>query len=264
MLSDKGFLEFLDDKSLDGLNETDLKRIIDEESEKSEEEMDTELIEYCLDALNALEEKGKDKKKGEGDANGKRIKISIKKIIAAVVAAVVLLIGSLSVSAMIFDFDLSDRIVEFYQDRIKVRFDKADENAEEYHLLGSYLAKELKKNGISPVLLPDVFLTDNYNLSDVTYESFDVMLSAHFDFYNNESKFKGYMDISQYDDAAYFPSVDYLHIKDVTKISTNEIDVYVFNHGGSVSIGYQDGTTQYSIVVSTDFNTALSIAKTIK
>ncbi len=48
MLTDKEFLSFINDKSLDGSLKENLNKIIDEEMEKSEEEMDTELIEYTV------------------------------------------------------------------------------------------------------------------------------------------------------------------------------------------------------------------------
>ena len=49
MISDKDFLAFLNDKSLDNSIEERLGKILDEELEKPEEEMDADLIEYCLD-----------------------------------------------------------------------------------------------------------------------------------------------------------------------------------------------------------------------
>lgn len=54
MLTDEEFLAFLNDKELDGSLEENLSKIIDDEMEKPEEEMDTELIEYCLDKLSEL------------------------------------------------------------------------------------------------------------------------------------------------------------------------------------------------------------------
>lgn len=57
MLTDKEFLAFMGDESLDGSLEERLNKLIDDEMEKSEEEMDTELIEYCLNKLNYLDEK---------------------------------------------------------------------------------------------------------------------------------------------------------------------------------------------------------------
>ena len=86
MLTDKEFLSFINDKSLDGSLEENLNKIIDEEMEKSEEEMDTELIEYCLDKLSNLEVEtpATEEKKGNGDSNGKHIKLKFKKVIARI------------------------------------------------------------------------------------------------------------------------------------------------------------------------------------
>ena len=114
MLTDKEFLSFINDKSLDGSLEENLNKIIDEEMEKSEEEMDTELIEYCLDKLSKLEAETPDteEKKGNGDSNGKHIKLKFKKVIAVAAAIAVLLVGTLSVSAVVFDVNLFDGIVE--------------------------------------------------------------------------------------------------------------------------------------------------------
>lgn len=75
MLTDEEFLAFLNDKELDGSLEENLSKIIDDEMEKPEEEMDTELIEYCLDKLSELNSNATDAniKEGNGDSNDKHI-----------------------------------------------------------------------------------------------------------------------------------------------------------------------------------------------
>lgn len=123
MLTDKEFLSFINDKSLDGSLEENLNKIIDEEMEKSEEEIDTELIEYCLDKLSKLEAEtpATEEKKGNGDSNGKHIKF--KKFIVVAAAVAVLFVGTISASAIIFDVNLFDGIVELYNDYIRINFD---------------------------------------------------------------------------------------------------------------------------------------------
>lgn len=76
MLTDEEFLAFLNDKELDGSLEENLSKIIDDEMEKPEEEMDTELIEYCLDKLSELNSNATDAniKEGNGDSNQHKIK----------------------------------------------------------------------------------------------------------------------------------------------------------------------------------------------
>ena len=99
MLTDEEFLAFLNDKELD---EENLSKIIDDEMEKPEEEMDTELIEYCLDKLSELNSNATDAniKEGNGDSNDKHIKIKFRRVIAIVAAAVVLLVGTMSLFLM--------------------------------------------------------------------------------------------------------------------------------------------------------------------
>lgn len=69
MISDKYFLKFFYD-SEDMPTKKELEEIIDDEMEKSEEEMDTDLIEYCLDVLNAMDAKEKLVSEERGESNG--------------------------------------------------------------------------------------------------------------------------------------------------------------------------------------------------
>ena len=54
MIKSSDILRFINDKSID-LPREELERIIEEELNKPENEMDADLIEYCLDALNEIE-----------------------------------------------------------------------------------------------------------------------------------------------------------------------------------------------------------------
>lgn len=49
MLTEKEFLSFIKDKSLDGLSEENLNRDNGQRDGKSEEKMNTELLAYCLE-----------------------------------------------------------------------------------------------------------------------------------------------------------------------------------------------------------------------
>ncbi len=94
MVRDKDYLKLFSDNAEDRLTETELSEIIDEELLKSEEEMDTELIENCLDAINRL--KIDEQKEVDTDVHVK--KFSLRRWVAAAVAAVFVL----SFSALLF------------------------------------------------------------------------------------------------------------------------------------------------------------------
>lgn len=265
MLTDKEFLSFINDKSLNGSLEENLNRIIDEEMEKSEEEMDTELIEYCLDKLSNLEAETPDteEKKGNGDSNGKHIKLKFKKVIAIAAAIAVLLVGTLSVSAVVFDGNLFDGIVEIYNDYIRINFDKTDDKADEYQLLGTELAKELADNGFSEVLLPEAFFFDEYNIAKMEYETFEYINSVNIMFeYKNKL---GSINISKFAMEDIVPDVEFLNVtSNIEEIEIGNITVYCFMQDDSAAITYRDGLSVYFIQFPMNIDEAIEFAKTIK
>ena len=265
MLTDKEFLVFINDNSLDGSLEENLNRIIDEEMEKSEEEMDTALIEYCLDKLNNLETETHDteEKKGNGDSNGKRIIFKFKKVIAIAAAVAVFLVGTLSVSAFVFDVNLFDGIVEIYNDYIRINFDKTNDKADSYQLLGTELAKELANNKFDEVLLPEAILSDEFEITDIVYESGEYMNTANITFkYNNEL---GSFFITKYTMSELVPDVEFLNVtSNIETINIDNINVFCFTQDKYASINYKDDLSIYTIQIPIELDDAIELAKTIK
>lgn len=265
MLTDKEFLSFINDKSLDGSLEENLNRIIDEEMEKSEEEMDTELIEYCLDKLSKLETETPDteEKKGNGDSNGKHIKLKFKKIVAIAAAIAVFLVGSLSVSAVVFDVNLFDGIVELYNDYIRINFDKTDDKADAYQLLNTELAKELADNGFDEVLLPEAILSDEFDITKIEYESGELTNSANITFkYKNKL---GCFSITKFTMDEIVPDFEFLNVTStIQELKIGNTTVYCFMQNKSAAITYRDGLSIYFIQIPLKLDDAIEFAKTIK
>lgn len=264
MISNNDFRRILSDKSLD-LSKEELEQIIDEELEKSEDIMDADLIEYCLDALNELNsDESLDVEKGKvGDTNGKRIKRRYKRIAAIAAAAALLFAGAVSVSALVFNVNLFDSIVEFYDDHIRIRFDNSNDKANEYKLLGSELAGELADNGITPVLLPEEILTKECKISSVTYDKTEGIVSANI-YYTQNGK-DAYMTIDQYDSEDAVPYTDYLHSGEkIEMIEISNLSAYIMEQNGKGTIAYQDCSTVYYIVTQLSFEETIEFAKTIK
>lgn len=262
MISDKEFLEFLNDKSLGEINEEALRQIIDEEIEKPEDEMNPELIEYCLDLLNK-ETNDISYAKTEKPST-KHISIRFKKTVSVAAVVAILFVGTLTASAVIFDVNLFDGLVEVYTDYIRINFDKSDDKANSYKLLDTELAKELSENGFTDVLLPEAIFSEAFEITEITYEHFEYISSATISFKyknKNESIF-----ISRYAFEELVPDVEYLHVTgDVEAIDVNGITVYCFSQMRKLStIAYSDGLTHYTIQLPTDSETAKEIAKTIK
>lgn len=258
MMSHKEFMEFLKDKAPGEITENSLRQIIDEEFEKAEEEMNTELIEYCLDMLNTAADEKTEK------AEKKHTAVRFKKIAAVAAAVAVLLVGTLTASAVNFDISLFDGLVEVYTDYVRINFDKSDDKADSYELSDTELAKELSKNGFTDVLLPEAVFSDDFEITEITYELFEYTDSANIHF--NYKQKAGVIYISTYASEELVPDVEYLHVTgEVEAIDVNGTTVYCFSQVKKLStIAYLDGLTYYSIQLPTDSETAKEIAKTIK
>lgn len=251
MISDKDFLAFLNDKSLDNSIEERLGKIIDEELEKPEEEMDADLIEYCLDKLNRIEElkQAKQVEKGNGDTNGKRIKPRLIKIIAVAAAILVFFVGTLSAITVIFDIELFES--------------KSDDRTDSYEFLGAELIEELAENGFSPVLLPEALLSEDCKITVKMYQFTETIDVANIAFMHKRTL--GSIRITKHAVKETIPDVKLLNATGKTeKIEVNNVDVYCFMQGKVASINYRDGLHLYTIQVPIKLEEAVDLAKTIK
>lgn len=263
MISDKQFLEFLHDKSLD-LPKEKLEQIIEEELEKSENEMDADLIEYCLDALNEIESNNTVEIKAErtSDSKDKKIYKPFKKIFVVAAAIAILAVGSLSVFAAASDVSILDGLVELYNKYIVVRFDKSNDKADDYELLGTELAEELKENGIYPVLLPEALLSSEVQITEIEYQITEFITSANISFvYDKE---KGNLIIDKHELQQVIGKAEYPNANNVISLELNGVPIYVFEQNNKGTITFIDGQTEYTIVSSMSYEQAIEFAKTIK
>lgn len=271
MISDKDFFELLFDDTLNESVEENLKKIIDEELEKSEEEMDSELIEYCLDRLDSLESgKVKNSEKTDNsdttrkdEKKDKRIRRRTKRYIVIAVAAVILVVGAVTVSAGVFKEDLWKDIIEFYDDHIRIKFSNRKDDAKEYKLLGSELARELRKHGFDSVLLPEAILSDEYKITDIEYEETELVLTANIIF-KYEDEFIC-VQVEKYITEPVLPDVDYQNASNsVESLQIDDLTVFYFQQGDDYTITYKNGLCIYNIFVPFNYNDAINFAKTIK
>ncbi len=264
MINSSDILRFIKDKSVD-LPKEELERIIEEELNKPENEMDADLIEYCLDALNEIESNSTVEIKAERTSDSPKDNIitkPFKKIFAVAAAVAILAIGSLSVFAAVSDVSILDGLVELYNKYIVVRFDKSNDKADDYELLGTELAEELKENGIYPILLPEALLSDETHITEIEYEFTEAIISVNINFdYKNE---KGHLVIGYYDSSDFMGESQYPNAKNISVVEVSGIQVYVFEQNKKGSIAYKDGQIEYGIFSSMTYEQAIEFAKTIK
>lgn len=160
----------------------EIEKMLNDELEKSTEEMDTELVELCIDVLSNYVNEGN--KIFDEEALPKKAKTCkkpiVKKIflIAAIVSVILTL--SITVSANIFDIDLPAEMVKIFGDRIVL------------NLSGE--AKE--KNSLYEEGLLSVFYSEKCVIEDKTYDNINDI--THIQFSVNRSAINGTIDILPY------------------------------------------------------------------
>lgn len=198
-----------------------------------------------------------------GISNEKAKLKGFKKVVALVATLALVLVVTFSVSSFVFGVDLFDGLAQLYNGYFRVYFDSSKSNTPEYKLQDTKLAKELAENGISPVLLPEAILKDDYEITSVEYFETDVVSSAIIKFTSNGRK--GYLLIEKFPYKVASGYADYLYSTErVEKIEVSGIYVYVIEQNGKCKIAYQDEFIGYTIQTSLNFEDAMEFAKTIK
>lgn len=249
-------------QALQNLHREQLSSIIDAELNKSEDEMDAALIDRCLELIERLDAVNSNEKQPESVSVRKRVATKRFMLAAAVIALALTL--CFTVLAVGWRINVFSELIEYYDTHIRVRFDKSGEKADEYKLLGSELAKELSEHGISPVLLPEVLLTNEYKITGVQHVEEEFFIDATVIFKKDSQK--GHLNVSKYafEDLVPAPNIT-KDAKLVEQIELAGIIVFVLQQAeGETAIVYQDGLTQYHIQFNATLEDAIAFAKTIK
>lgn len=246
MIMNKEILyEILNSKS-ETLSSAEIESILNEELDKSPQEMDTDLVDLCLEALNTVDEKKLNKRK-------RRLNIS-KALIAAVVFVTVIVI-SIPVCAKYLSIDVPDGIVSLYRECLHIDI-SPEVNIND-------IIDEFEQNGIDNVVLPKIVfgkntVISNYSCTDDSdtfvanfdFENVDVVGRITIDKYEKYDFFSGKVDVS-----SDFENVEY--------INKNGIEILVFSKDDLSYINYSIDKIDYSIVLHSDFETAYQIAESI-
>ncbi len=260
MLTDKDFLSFINEYSSDALLKDRLNRIIDEEMEKPEDKMDTELIEYCLDKINKIDTEDK---KGNGDSNDSRMKLTLKKNIAIAASVAVFLIGALSLSLVFFDINLLGIFGDPNNNHILNNSESQNNKVYTYNILGSELVKELSDNGFDNILLPEAFFSDNFKIEKIEYNITNDLITADILFKNDN--FNGSCNINKFSAKEIVPDDDYLNTSDnFEELIIGKTVIKCFIKNGDAVIIYKDNLTIYTIRIPLNLDEAVDFAKTIK
>lgn len=247
MIMNKEILyEILNSKS-ETLSSTEIESILNEELDKSPQEMDTDLVELCLEALNTVDEK---------KLNNRKKKYRLSKILIAA-ALFALVIGiSIPVCAKYLNVSVPEGIVTLYKDCFNI-----DISNNEYV---DDIAAQLIEDGISEVILPEMIFSLETNIYNYCVNNNPYADTYKFAFCCSD--YEGIITIqvfnSNFDFAikntkttSEFEKVEYFEI--------NEIPIVVFGTDDISYIQYVDDNIEYNIQLYCDYESACQIAKTL-
>ena len=238
----------------------EIENIMEEELEKAPEEMDTELIDMCLDIL-----MGEPKKKADEDlaalpavSDKKAKRINFKKGI--LVAAIIMLLISIAipVSANVYNIDIPENILKIYEEFFALDFERGKQNKN--------LSVILTENELNDIILPR-YLYTQCEISD--FEKTDEKLLSHisFNFTCREDNIYGRVRIDSLGNGMDFLNGEGLvngHYEEAKQITINGINVIIFSENNNCFIIYYINELEYSIVLNgVTFDKAVEIASTL-
>lgn len=235
--------------------------MLDEELAKPPEEMDTELVDICLDALDgkfdSIPENTVDDNTADNDCdakskNKKRVKIGRVLLIAAVVA--IILGFSVTAGAKFLSIDASDDVVQYSDDGFSVNLNNSNDD----------IISVLEKDGLSDIVLPAEITDGTYKISSYNFDdSNEEILKYNFDIFSNTFG-AGHITIQYYNNYFDFSAGKRKfnsEFQNVVQIDKQNYTVIVFGDDETSFIYYIIDNAEYSINFDMDFSTAYDIAK---
>jgi hypothetical protein len=237
--------EILNSKS-EILSSTEIENIMNEELDKSPQDMDTDLIDLCLDALNTFDEEKLNKRK-------KKYRFG-KTLIAA--AIFVLVIGiTIPVCAKYLSINVPEGIVAIYNECFNIDISQDDYIDDIYG--------QLEQDGIDDIVLPKLIFETDSIISNYTFSNDNNALIVSFDFSNDA--IIGSVTIEKYEQYEFFSGTGKIssEFENIEYFNINDISVLVFGIDDKSYISYSVDKTDYCISLNCDYKTACQIAKTI-
>ncbi len=168
----------------------EIQTLLDGELEKTAEEMDTDLVELCIEVLSRKNTVSSEKKETEPDCdtNIKTYKKrNVRKILLVAAIVSILSLISVSVSANVFNIEVSDGFVNIFGKQISL-------NLTELH--HKKVLAELEEQGFKDTYLLSIFTSDNCQLE---LSESDKNRHSNLKFNFIDSDITGYITIRKYD-----------------------------------------------------------------
>ena len=258
-MNDSTLKEVLKVKFL-SFSKEEIENIMEEELEKAPEEMDTELIDMCLDILmgEPNEKADEDLAASPAVSDKKAKRINFKKGILVAAIITLLLSIAIPVSANVFNIDVPENILKIYEKCFDLDFERGKQNKK--------LSVILSENELDDIILPR-YLYAHCEISD--FEKIEKKFLSHisFNFSCKEDNIYGRVKLDSMENEMDFLNGEGLvegQYEEIKQLTVNGINIIVFSENNNCFIVYYVNEVEYNIVVNgVTFDKAVEIASTL-
>lgn len=252
------------DSGLADMSCEQIRQLIQKESQKNYEDINTDFIDLCFDVL-SIKQDGKPL--NIKNVNKKVNKIKVKKILLAAAVFMIFIATTLTVSASVFHFNIPKEISSWIKGDAKtdINLKLADTTADGYLLENSDFANKLEAQGLSPITFPEELIKENSKIIKIDNITTDKTISTDVEIEFNYNNAFGSLAVSQYaENFEWAGEMVTLDVLSAEMIKVNGMDVLIFEQKDSCIIQYKDNITEYNIYLKSDMETAIEFAKSIK
>lgn len=256
----KVLLEILNTKYIEFTRE-EIMDIMNDELDKDPEDMDLELVDLCLDALEGKFDYFKDENSETNESQNKNLgkenpielkrRITIKRIFIAVAVVALIACVSLGVYADQRNNNVSPDIVGYGDDCYEVNLNAETSNSENT-VSHNELTETLKENGIENPVLPQVFFEDGCEISELKETLTEIGdRDVSFDISVNKYEIEVSISVTKYAEAKDLNSQDLMvsnKYSFVDSYSISEMGVLLFSNETEYLIVYSNGCEKYEMV----------------
>lgn len=269
MLTDKKLEKFLKDESFSKISKEQLDKIIDDEMKKPESEIDTGLIEYCLNLMDGIDKKTQSddiNKNGSGDKNVKTLKFSFRHIAALAAVISIVIVAAVSGSASVSHYKMYDGAIEVDGNSVFPDLSGFYGESQSTDMPDDALIKELSDNGVSGVLLPRALLSGAIEVTNIEYNIDEWRDGAYIEFTYDDKYGNISIEIEKYDYDDRTENWEFLQVSSVVEmVKTDKATAFCFSQFKNefTTIIYRSGKALYVIQIPVELDEAVQIAKTI-
>lgn len=238
----------------------EIENIMEEELEKAPEEMDTELIDMCLDILmgEPNEKADEDLAASPAVSDKKAKRINFKKGILVAAIITLLLSIAIPVSASVFNIDVPENILKIYDKFFDLDLTEKKQSKRLSSILTEY--------ELNDIILPR-YLYAHCEISDFEKFEENSVIRIRFKFCDKENNIYGGVKMDSMEIEMDFLNGEGLvegQYEEIKQLTVNGINIIVFSENNNCFIVYYVNEVEYNIVVNgITFDKAVEIASTL-